>query len=92
MSNRRRAPAPRPPAVIAISAAQCRGARGMLAWIQNQLALEANVSRITVVEFEAGRRDPVGANFEAIRRTLETAGIAFIDGEEPGVKLRKRQR
>lgn len=61
----------------------------MLAWTQNELALKANVSRITVVEFEACRRNPVGTNLAAIRDTLEAAGIAFIDGEEPGVKLRR---
>ena len=71
------------------SAAQCRGARGMLAWNQGQLADAANVSRMTVVEFEGGRRAPHPNNLAAIRTALEAAGVVFTDGEEPGVRLRK---
>jgi DNA-binding XRE family transcriptional regulator len=74
-----------------ISAAQCRGARGMLSWSQAQLADAAQVSRMTVVDFEAGRRSPHPNNLTAIRSALEAAGVIFVDenGEGPGVRLRK---
>ena len=75
-----------------ISAAQCRGARGMLAWNQSQLADGANVSRMTVVEFEGGRRAPHSNNLTAIRTALEAAGVEFMNGNSPGVRLRKAKQ
>jgi transcriptional regulator with XRE-family HTH domain len=63
----------------------------MLAWNQGQLAEAANVSRMTVVEFEGGRRVPHPNNLSAVRAALEAAGVEFIDenGGGPGVRLRK---
>jgi len=63
----------------------------MLAWNQGQLADAANVSRMTVVEFEGGRRAPHSNNLAAIRTALEAAGVEFIEqnGGGPGVRLRK---
>jgi DNA-binding XRE family transcriptional regulator len=76
-----------------ISAAQCRGARGMLSWSQAQLAAAAQVSRMTVVDFEVGRRSPHSNNLTAIRTALEAAGVEFIpeNGGGAGVRLRKSQ-
>ena len=74
-----------------ISATQSRGARGMLGWNQKQLAEAAQVSRMTVVDFEGGRRAPHSNNLAAIRTALEAAGVIFIDenGGGAGVRLRK---
>ena len=76
---------------IAISPAQCRGARGMVGWNQAELAAAAQVSRMTIVDFEAGRRTPYANNLTAIRAALEAAGVEFIaeNGGGPGVRLRK---
>ena len=63
----------------------------MVSWNQNQLAEAANVSRMTVVEFEGERREPHGNNLAAIRTALEAAGVEFTNGGEPGVKLRKAE-
>lgn len=63
----------------------------MLGWNQNQLAEAARVSRMTVVEFEGGRRAPHPNNLAAIRIALEQAGVIFTNGAEPGVKLRKAE-
>lgn len=62
----------------------------MVSWNQNQLAEAANVSRMTVVEFEGERRIPHANNLAAIRTALEAAGIEFIEqnGGGPGVRLR----
>lgn len=75
----------------AITLEQCRGARGMLGWNQNELAAAADVSRQTVVDFERGARTPHPNNLLAIRRALEEAGIEFIPGNGggPGVRLKK---
>jgi predicted transcriptional regulator len=64
---------------IMISPAQCRAARGFLAWSQLDLAQAANVGLSTVRSFETGTRRPVADNHRAIARALERAGIVFTD-------------
>jgi transcriptional regulator with XRE-family HTH domain len=70
-----------------ITAAQSRGARGMLKWTQELLAARAGVGLSTVKDFEAERRTPIRNNLAALKRALEDAGIEFTSGD--GVKLRK---
>jgi hypothetical protein len=43
-----------------------------------------------VSKIETGAYAGAPAMLEAIRRTLEYAGVAFTNGDAPGVKLRKR--
>jgi len=71
---------------------QCRGARAMLGWSQDELAQQAVVSRQTIADFERGARIPVRNNLIAIRRALEAGGIEFIpeNGGGPGVRLSRR--
>ena len=77
-----------------ITSAQCRAARGLLDWTQQDLADRARVGIVTVRQVEAGLTEPRRATLEVIRRALEVAGVEFIDddGGGPGVRLRKRQR
>ena len=42
-----------------ITADQCRAARGLLNWTQEQLATNARVSRATIVDFESNTRQPM---------------------------------
>ena len=55
---------------------------------QASLAAEAKVSRNTIVSFESGKRAPGANNLEAIERALEKAGVDFIDGDQPGVRVK----
>ena len=73
---------------------QCRAARGMLGWNQQELARRARVGIVTVHQLEAGLSQPRRATLDVIRHAFETAGIEFIDenGGGPGVRLRKRQQ
>jgi transcriptional regulator with XRE-family HTH domain len=66
---------------------QSRAARGLLDWSQAELAARSNLSESTVRDFEKGRRVPSINNLAAIRRALEAAGVEFIDGDQPGVRL-----
>jgi transcriptional regulator with XRE-family HTH domain len=71
--------------------AQCRAARALLEWSQQDLAKTAGVGVVTVHQLEAGTSEPRRATLEAIRRTFQTAGVEFIDenGGGAGVRLRK---
>jgi predicted transcriptional regulator len=75
-----------------ISAAQCRAARALIEWSQQDLANHAAVGVVTVHQLEAGVSQPRRATLDVIRRALEAAGVEFIDenGGGPGVRLRKR--
>jgi transcriptional regulator with XRE-family HTH domain len=66
---------------------QSRAARGLLDWSQAELAARSNLSESTIRDFEKGRRVPAINNLAAIRRALELAGVEFIDGGQPGVRL-----
>jgi len=68
---------------------QSRVARGLLDWSQAELAARSNLSESTVRDFEKGRRVPSINNLAAIRRALEVAGVEFIDGDQPGVRLKR---
>lgn len=51
----------------------------------------AKVAPGTVSRLEAGE-ELKPRTIEAIRHAFERAGIIFIDGDEPGVKLAKKKR
>jgi DNA-binding XRE family transcriptional regulator len=77
---------------MAISPAQCRAARGLIAMDQAVLAKAADVSRNVIIDFEKGRRVPTRNNLAAIQRVLEKAGVEFTNGDAPGVRLRKSKK
>ena len=77
-----------------ISAAQCRAARALIDWSQDDLAKSACVARATIADFERSiRLDMMRQNMVAIVGTLEAAGIEFLpetdDGAGAGVRQRK---
>jgi transcriptional regulator with XRE-family HTH domain len=75
-----------------ITAEQCRAARGLLDWSQEDLAFTANVGIVTVRNLEAAKGKPRYATLDVIQRAFESAGVVFIredDGAGPGVRLQK---
>lgn len=74
-----------------ITASQCRAARGLLDWSQQELAKQAGVGVVTIRQLEASSHEPRRATLDVIRRAFEAAGVDFIegDGRGPGVRLRK---
>lgn len=74
---------------------QCRAARSLLNWSQEELAAKSEVSRPTIAEFERGNRTPYAPNLRVITRAFEEAGVIFIAedkeslGGGAGVRLRK---
>ncbi len=72
--------------------AQCRAARGLLKWNQDDLAERASVSVVTIRNFENEKSSPQRATMEVIRRALEAAGIEFTNGEAEGVRLHRRDK
>ena len=74
-----------------INAAQCRAARGLIGWSQQELAKNAGVGTVAVHQLESGTSQPRRATLDVVRRAFEKAGVEFIDenGGGAGVRLRK---
>ncbi len=74
-----------------VTLGQCRAARGLLGWNQQELARRARVGIVTVHQLETGVSQPRRATLDVIRRAFESAGVEFIDENDgvPGVGLRK---
>ena len=71
---------------------QIRAARALLGWEQKRLAVAAGVSVETIGRLER-TRGAVSAyvgTVDTIQKVLEEVGIEFINGEAPGVRLRRR--
>ncbi len=72
---------------------QIRSARAMLRWSAQKLAAKAGVGVSTVQRMEnaVGVPSASGKNLDAVQRALEAGGVTFTNGDEPGVKLRRRE-
>ncbi len=80
----------------ALTSGQIRAARAFIRWRAEDLAREsavgvATIRRAELAESETSLTTP---NDLAVRRTLEAAGVEFIDdnGGGPGVRLRHSQK
>jgi transcriptional regulator with XRE-family HTH domain len=68
---------------------QCRMARAALGLGVRKLAAAAKVSPDTIVRFERGERLRE-RTVASLQQVLEAAGVEFIDGNRPGVRVRTR--
>ena len=73
--------------------AQCRAARALVQWSQQQLADAAKVGVVTVRQFESAASEPRNSTLEVMERALAAAGVIFQGNGEmvaggPGVRLK----
>ena len=73
---------------VTISAGQLRAARGLLGWSQTDLAEAAKIGRATIADFESGKREPYVRTIDELRAALESAGVEFTNGDQPGVRMK----
>jgi transcriptional regulator with XRE-family HTH domain len=74
-----------------ITPAQCRAARGLIGWSQQDLAKNAGIGTVAVHQLENGTSAPRRATLDVVKRAFESVGVEFIDknGGGEGVRLRK---
>lgn len=65
---------------------QCRAARAILGWSQFQLDQKSRVTKGQIAHFENLSRTLSPTNRIAVTRTLEAAGIEFLDEATHGVR------
>jgi DNA-binding XRE family transcriptional regulator len=70
-----------------VTGPQLRAARGLVGWTVRTLAKKAKVYENTIIFIEKGRRRGRDETLEALRKTLEKAGVEFANGKRPGVRL-----
>jgi DNA-binding XRE family transcriptional regulator len=77
--------------ILKVSVRQVKAARALLGWSQDELAVRSAVSKPTIgrLEMADGMLGGYPATAEKIRSALEKAGIQFIHGKAPGVRLRQ---
>lgn len=68
------------PEPVSLTPAQCKAARALLGWSQQDLAGKASVATSTVADFERGFRSPVANNLQAMKAAIEAAGVSLPAG------------
>ncbi len=61
-----------------ITIEQCRAARGLLGWTQQDLADACGLSKTAINNFEKGHSDIKNESLKAIRMSFESADVEFI--------------
>ncbi|MBN7807254.1 helix-turn-helix domain-containing protein [Agrobacterium rosae] len=64
---------------MSISASQCRAARALLGWSQDDLADRSSVGRATLANFEKEKSVPYERTLRDIQSALEEAGVIFVE-------------
>lgn len=67
-----------------ITPAQCRAARGLVNYSQEDLAKRLRASTATIEAFEAGTKHLSINDLRIVRTALERLGIRFIDADPTG--------
>ncbi len=69
---------------MTISPEQCRAARGLLGWSQQDLATRAQVARKTIADFELGQVTPYARTMRDVLAAFAEAGVEFLPAVENG--------
>jgi transcriptional regulator with XRE-family HTH domain len=77
---------------MSISPTQAKAARKLLGWSLSDLASCVGVGETAIGLFERGQRRSPALDVSVLRKVLESAGVAFASGAEPGVKLKAKAR
>ena len=67
---------------------QLRMARAAVGWGVRELAKRTGITANTVTRIENGA-DAKQSTIDRLRRVLEAAGVEFLNGDQPGVRLIK---
>jgi len=67
-------------------------ARATTFWSVRELARRSGISTTTTTRFENEKTIPIKATLTVLKQTLETAGIIeFTNGDQPGVRLKRKR-
>jgi len=72
---------------MTLNRAQCRAARALLDWSQEELAHRASVTKKTIADFERGATRPYARTIAKIIAALTITGLELLNDGAPGVRL-----
>jgi hypothetical protein len=78
--------------LMTVSPAQCRAARALLRWSQDELHQRSKVAQRTIADFERAARRPFERTLNDLQEALEAGGVVFLpeNGEwGEGVRFEK---
>ncbi|HEX4114122.1 MAG TPA: helix-turn-helix domain-containing protein [Stellaceae bacterium] len=77
-----------------VTSREIRAARALLGWTRQRLADKAIVSLNSIIRLEQGAVDSRTSTVNAVRRTLEQAGVEFLSlqSDFEGIRFRPRRR
>jgi transcriptional regulator with XRE-family HTH domain len=75
---------------LPLSPAQCRAGRALLNWSQEDLVRRSKITKKTIADFERGATQPRPETLVRVLAAFEAAGIEFLDGNGPGVRLKRK--
>lgn len=75
-----------------LSSGLCRGARGLLNWSREDLAVQSKVSRAAIADFETDKRQVRERTTDDLIQAFEKAGLEFIPENGGGAGIRYRER
>ena len=67
---------------MSLTPAQCRAARALLGWSQQDLERTSRVAKKTIADFERGARSPFPRTLDDLVEALEKAGVEFTNPVE----------
>jgi transcriptional regulator with XRE-family HTH domain len=73
---------------MTLSPTQCRAARALLNWSQEDLVRASGITKKTIADFERGATTPRQQTLAQISAAFEAAGVEFLYGSRPGVRLK----
>ena len=77
---------------MTLSPAQCRAARALLNWSQEDLVRHSQITKKTIADFERGATTPRPQTLAEITAAFEAVGIEFLNTKRPGVRLSRKSR
>ena len=77
---------------MAFTDAQCRAARALLNWTQEDLVAHSKITKKTIADFERGVTRPHAQTIAQIAAAFEAAGIEFLNSDQPGVRFTRQSR
>ena len=72
---------------VSIAPAQCRAARALLNWSQGDLVRHSGITKKTIADFDRGATQPRAHTLAQLTTAFEAAGIEFLHGRRPGVRM-----
>ena len=73
---------------MTLNPAQCRAARALLNWSQEDLVRASGITKKTIADLERGATTPRAQTLDQILAAFKAAGIEFLHGNRPGVRFK----